>query len=101
MPRTSPWRTARSTLETAAKPPNRLVRFLTSSSIGVGSLGRNLFCRADHIKAPPQQEVVNDAADAAWHEDDHQHDDSAEHQHPILVIVAREVVDDRYHDGAD
>src|SRR6266705_6881829 len=101
MPRTSPWRTARSTFETAVKPPNRLVRFLISSSIDVGLLRRIALDRADGLEPPPHEEVVNEPADPARHEDDHQHDDGAEHQHAVLVVVAREVVDDRHQDGAD
>src|SRR5438477_647497 len=93
MPRTSPSRTARSILETAVNPPNRLVRFFTSSSIGCF---RNGLAGADRLEAAAHEEVVDDAADAARHEHDDEHDDGAEHQHAIGVVVAREVVDQRH-----
>src|SRR4051794_15322568 len=87
MPRTSPDRTASSTLDTAVNPPKRLLRFLTSSSIEVG-LG--LPRLAYGLEAPAHEEIVDDAADAARHEDHHQHDHRAEHDHTVLVIVARQ-----------
>src|SRR5688572_8559530 len=95
-PCTAPCGTVRSTLETAVKPPNRLVRFLTSSSIVLCSLGF-----ADRLEAAPHQEIVDDSADPARHEDDDQHDHHAEDQHARRVVLAREVVDDRHHDRAD
>src|SRR6476659_9949050 len=85
MPRTSPSLTERSTFDTAVMPPNRLVRFLTSSSMGLRffSLGRRFAlgrqigvgpALADRIKAPPHEEMVDHAADALRHEHDRQHD---------------------------
>src|SRR5262245_13467031 len=101
MPRTSPCRTARSTLEMAVNPPNRLVRFLISSSIAVSLLGWHPPGFADRLEATPHQEIIDDAAETARHEKDHQHDHGTEHHHAVLVVVAGEIIDDRHHDGAD
>src|SRR3990172_2170835 len=79
MPCTSPGITARSTSDTAVSPPNRLVRFLTSSSMGPG--------RADRLEPPPDAIVVDHTADASRHEHPRQHDHPAEDRHPVLVVV--------------
>src|SRR5215510_5011715 len=91
-PCTSPALTARSTLEIAVMPPKRLLRFLSSSSmrLSVLALGIGRRCGlllADRQQAAPDQEIVDQAAEATWHKHDRQDDHRAEHRHAILIIV--------------
>src|SRR5215470_16494746 len=100
-PRTSPCRTARSTFETAVKPPNRLVRFLISRSIAVSLLGWHPLGYADCLEASPYQEIFDNAAKTARHEKNHQYNHGSKYHHPVLVVVASEIIDDCHRDGAD
>src|SRR5262245_2410604 len=105
-PRTSPDLTPRSTLEMAVMPPKRLLTFLSSSSmllafIALGCGGDVGSALADRGEPTAHQEVVDKTAQTAWHEDHRQDDDRAEHRHAILIIIARQIVDDCHDDGTD
>src|SRR6266702_7485456 len=55
----------------------------------------------DGLEAPSRAPIVDDAANAARHEHDRQHDDHAEDHHPIDVEILRFVHDDGHAYGAD